>query len=128
MRHESGLQVIGPFEKSMFATEKIKQNILGSIIEKDHCDWKSANKLADLKTNYDFGVLWATWSDKRDSDFFSGKPIEIKKDGSWTVDGASNIFYVTSDGDFKVDLKDNNNSHFVKLVDLNTLEVTRQSD
>lgn len=95
MAHESGLQVTGPFEKSMFSTEKIKQNSLGSIIEKDHCDFKSANKLADLKTNYDHGALWGTWSDEKESDFYTGQVIQISKNMTWQVDGSANVISVT---------------------------------
>ena len=45
------------------------------------------DNLTKNKKMYDAGQLWGTWSDKKDSTFFDGKPIEIKSDGTWTVEG-----------------------------------------
>ena len=90
MKHEAGLAVIGPFKKDMFTTEKIKQNCIGEVIEKDHSHFLGISQFSDPdnhKNLYDAGVLNGTWYDKKEMNFYKGQLIEIKADMTWTVNG-----------------------------------------
>ena len=64
---------------------------------------------------YDSVFLWGFWVDKKETDFYSGEPIEIKADMTWTVNGYVNN--IICDSDFKIDLRDNDNSHFIRFID-----------
>lgn len=45
---------------------------------------------------------------------------------TWTVNGDRHTVIVSMD--YTIDLKDINNSHFIKFINQNTIEVTRESD
>ena len=48
MRHEAGLNVYeASIKKEWLLTENVKKNAMGRIIEDDHCDYKTAEKLED---------------------------------------------------------------------------------
>ena len=48
MRHEAGLTAYETsIKKEWLLTENIKENAMGKIIEDDHCDYKTAEKLED---------------------------------------------------------------------------------
>ena len=97
-------------------------------MEKVKEDIKSLTK---NKKSYDAGLLWGTWSDKKDKSFYDGKPLVIKSDGTWTIKGVVKSGKVEWDDESIINLKRDeagSNSNFVTFISDTEIEVMRDKD
>ena len=72
--------------------------------------------------------LWGTWSDIRERDLYSGKPLVFNSDFTWSVAGHVDRGELIYDGDTVIGFRDGGTLYYYRLVDRNSIEVSRQSD
>lgn len=106
----------------------IKKTGVGKVKEGDAVVAYYTAPPSGNKEMYDQGKLWGTWADKKEGDFFSGDPVVIKSNGTWSIKGRAEKYKVEWDGESIINIKDDNNNSFTTFIDEKTIETIREAD